>query len=140
MAIAPARSLEIQLFEPLPDAVYTIEATSRLVNVSRRTILVYCKHQLLSPALETVDRGYYFDRDGIRTLRRIEALRSVCGEDFAGIKIILDLTAALERLRSDLRLLSRVKGRESAPKGARNGSATSSQRQDVKFNSRRKRK
>jgi DNA-binding transcriptional MerR regulator len=101
-------SREIQLFEPLPDAVYTIEATSRLVNVSRRTILVYCKHQLLSPATGTADHGYYFDRDAIYALRRIEALRTVCGEDFAGIRIILELTAALERLRSDIRLLSQT--------------------------------
>jgi hypothetical protein len=49
MAIASTRSREIQLFEPPPDAIYTIEATSHLVNVPRRTILVYCKHQLLAP-------------------------------------------------------------------------------------------
>jgi hypothetical protein len=42
-------------------------------------------------------------------LRRIETLRTVCNKDFAGIKIILDLTAALERLRRDIRLLSRTK-------------------------------
>lgn len=104
-----AFSRAIQLFEPPADAVYTIEATSRMVDIPRRMILVYCKHKLLSPAFETVDHGYYFDRDGIRALRRIEALRSVCGDDFAGIRIILDLTVALERLRSDVRSLSRPK-------------------------------
>jgi DNA-binding transcriptional MerR regulator len=85
-----------------------------MVDIPRRAILVYCKHHLLSPAIDRVDHGYYFDRDAIRTLRRIEALRSVCGSDFAGIKIILDLTAALERLRSDMGLLSRAKGPGSA--------------------------
>jgi hypothetical protein len=35
MAVAPAKSRAIQLFEPPRDAIYTIEATSRLVNVSR---------------------------------------------------------------------------------------------------------
>ena len=64
-------------------------------------IVVYCKHKLLSPAFDTVDHGYHFDGDGIRALRRIEALRSVCGDHFASIKMILDLTAALERLRAD---------------------------------------
>ncbi len=103
---AGGSSREIQLFEPSAGAVYTIEATSRFVNVSPRTILVYCKHQLLSPATLTADHGYYFDRDAIQALRRIEALRTVCGEDFAGMKIILELTTALERLRSDIRLLS----------------------------------
>ena len=83
--------------------MYTIKATSRLVNVSRRRILVYCKHHLVSPANGTADHGYYFDRDAIHTLRRIETLRILCDKDFAGIKIVLDLAAALERLRRDLR-------------------------------------
>ena len=103
MAIVPVKSWEIQLFEPPEDAIYTIEATSRLVNVSRRRILVYCKHHLVSPANGTADHGYYFDRDAIHTLRRIETLRTLCDKDFAGIKIVLDLAAALERLRRDLR-------------------------------------
>ena len=109
MAIAQTRLREIQLFEPPADAVYTIEATSRMVDIPRRTILVYCKHHLLSPATAKTDHGYYFNRDGIRALRRIDSLRSVCGDDFAGIKIILDLTAALERLRSDIRSLRGAK-------------------------------
>jgi len=54
MAIAQMRSREIQLFEPPADAVYTIDATSRLVDIRRRTILVYCKHHLLSPATEQI--------------------------------------------------------------------------------------
>ena len=135
---ARGSSREIQLFEPSAGAVYTIEATSRLVNVSRRTVLVYCKHQLLSPATVTADHGYYFDRDAIQALRRIEALRTICGEDFAGIKIILELTTALERLRSDIRLLSRAKGSDLPRKDARDASTVSSRRKNVKSNSRRK--
>jgi len=119
MTIAPPNSWEIQLFEPPEDAIYTIEATSHLVNASRRRILVYCKHHLVSPANGTAEHGYYFDRDAIHTLRRIETLRTVCNKDFAGIKIILDLTAALERLRRDIRLLSRAKGSDSARKNPR---------------------
>ena len=116
MAITRVNSREIRLFEPPRDAIYTIEATSRLLNVSRHAILVYCKHHLLSPANGTADHGYHFDRDAIQTLRRIEALRTVCGNNFAGIEIILDLTAALERLRRDIRLLSRAKGSGSTKK------------------------
>ena len=119
MTIAPSNSWEIQLFEPPEDAIYTIEATSHLVNASRRRVLVYCKHHLVSPANGTAEHGYYFDRDAIHTLRRIETLRTVCNKDFAGIKIILDLTAALERLRRDIRLLSRAKGSDSARKNPR---------------------
>src|SRR5712671_2543663 len=94
----PTPSRWLQLFDPPVDAVYTIEAAAQLAGVPRRTILVYCKHRLLSPLLDT--GGYSFDGDGIRSLRRIEALRTVCGDDFAGIRIILDLTKELERLQA----------------------------------------
>ena len=133
-------SREIQLFEPPADAVYSIETTARIVDVPRRTILVYCKHQLLFPAMDSANHGYSFDRDAIRALRRIAALRAVCGDDFAGIKIILDLIAALERLRSDLRLLSRSKKPGSREQGAPERSTTSSRIENVNSNSRRKRK
>ena len=139
MAIAQMRSREIQLFEPPADAVYTIDATSRLVDIPRRTILVYCKHHLLSPATDT-DHGYYFDGDAIRALRRIDALRAVCGDDLAGMKIILDLTAALERLRSDIRLLSRAKDFTLAKKSAHGTPTISSRRISVMSSSRRKRR
>ena len=99
MVATPSRWL--QLFDPPADAVYTIEAAAQLAGVPRRTILVYCKHRLLSPLLDIGVEGYSFDGDGIRSLRRIEALRTVCGDDFAGIRIILDLTKELERLQAD---------------------------------------
>ena len=133
--LAGLSSREIQLFEPPADRLYTIEATSRIVDVPRRTILVYCKYRLLSPAPATADHGYYFNRNAVCTLRRIEALRTVCGDDLAGIKIILDLTAALERLRSDIRLLSRTK-----TSGVRDASTISSQKRNAKSSNRRKRK
>jgi len=97
MVATPSRWL--QLFDPSADAVYTIEAAAQITGVPRRAILVYCKHRLLSP-LDTEVEGYSFDGDGVRSLRRIEALRTVCGDDFAGIRIILDLTKELERLQA----------------------------------------
>jgi len=97
MVATPSRWL--QLFDPPADSVYTIEAAAQLAGLPRRTILVYCKHRLLSP-LDTEVEGYSFDGEGVRSLRRIEALRTVCGDDFAGIRIILDLTKKLERLQA----------------------------------------
>jgi len=98
MVAIPSRWL--QLFDPPADAVYSIEAAAKLAGVPRRTILVYCKHRLLSPLFGTGAEGYSFDGDSIRSLRRIEALRTVCGDDFTGIRIILDLTRELERLQA----------------------------------------
>jgi DNA-binding transcriptional MerR regulator len=132
-------SREIQLFEPPADALYTIEATSRIVDVPRHTIVVYCKHHLLAPATDT-DHGYFFDGDGIRALRRIDALRSVCGDDFAGIKIILDLSAALERLRLDIRLLSRATRSGWWQESDRKAATASPQRVNVRSSFRKKRK
>jgi DNA-binding transcriptional MerR regulator len=110
-AIAEIPSRAIQLFEPPEDAIYTIDATAHLVGVPRRTILVYCKHQLLSPVINinSRDGGYRFDRDGVHALRRIEALRAVCGDDLSGIKIIIDLTKELEHLHSVVHFLSHSK-------------------------------
>ena len=101
------QSLELQLFEPSPDAIYTIEAAARMANVPRHTILVYCKYKLLQRAEGTKSHGYYFSGDAIRSLRRIEVLRSICGENFACIRIILELTAILERMRSEIGSLKR---------------------------------
>jgi len=98
--VVEAPSHELQLFDPPDDAVYSIEAAAKLAGVPRRTILVYCKHRLLSPLIDDGVEGCSFDGDGIRSLRRIEALRTVCGDDFAGIKIILDLTKELEHLQA----------------------------------------
>jgi hypothetical protein len=102
-----SQSLELQLFEPSPDAIYAIEAVAQMTNVPRHTILVYCRYKLLKRADDTSEYGYYFSGDAIRTLRRIEALRSVCGDDFAGIRIILELTAMLERMRLEIASLNR---------------------------------
>jgi DNA-binding transcriptional MerR regulator len=135
---ASAQSREIQLFEPPEDAICTIEATSRIVDVPRRMIAIYCKHHLLAPARDTTNYGYYFDCDAIRTLRRIEALRTVCGDDFVGIKIILDLTAALKRSRSDIRLLLRAKGPGSAGKSNRKAASVPYGRIAVRATSRKR--
>jgi len=105
MAIAPARSWEIQLFEPPSDAIYTIEEAAHLVDVPPRAILVYCKNRLVAPVVNARDRSYSFDSESIRALRRIEALRTICGNDFAGIKMILDLKNEVKRLNSKVRSL-----------------------------------
>jgi DNA-binding transcriptional MerR regulator len=127
--LAKAPSREIELYDPPPDAIYTIEATAHLVDMPRRTILVYCKHHLLSPAKNAANGAYSFDRYGIRALRRIEALRLICGEDLAGIKMILDLTDALERLHSQLRTASaKSAARKTPSRPWRTGETNSSRR------------
>jgi hypothetical protein len=95
----------VQSFEPDPVAVYPIETAAQLAGVSRRSILVCCKYELISPAVDPTLWGYWFTADAIRTLRRIESLRHTCGDDFPGIGMILNLMNEVQTLRAQLRVV-----------------------------------
>ncbi|HWD92163.1 MAG TPA: chaperone modulator CbpM [Verrucomicrobiae bacterium] len=93
----------VQLFEPDPGAIHTIEQVGHIAGISRRAILVYCKHGLLSPVIDPEYGGYYFDDEAIHTVRRIEYLHHTCGVNLEGIKMILHLVNEVERMRHELR-------------------------------------
>ncbi len=94
----------IQLFEPHPNVLYTIDVTARLAAVPRHAILVYYKHGLVAPVVD--EQGvYYFNDDAIRILRWVEHLRMRGGLNLAGIKMALDLLNEVERLQSEIRFL-----------------------------------
>jgi DNA-binding transcriptional MerR regulator len=95
----------LELFEPDPRTVYTIEATARLVDLPRHTILVYYKRGLVSPVAGPEGLGYCFNKAGIRRLRRIEHLRNIDGLNLNGIKMILGLMTEVERLQAEVRFL-----------------------------------
>jgi MerR family transcriptional regulator, heat shock protein HspR len=92
----------LQLFEPDARTVYTLEAAASLTQLSRRLIAVYFRHGLVSPVMDPACGGWYFNDEAIRILRRIEYLRTACGLNIAGIKLIMDLTREVERLREEL--------------------------------------
>jgi len=73
-------------------------------SMSQRRIAVYCRYGLVTPIAN--QRGYYFDGRSIKTLRAIEGLRSVCGDDLAGIKMILRLMNEVQRLNSEVHSLN----------------------------------
>jgi len=105
----------LQLYEPDSQTVYTLEATSRLVDVPRRTILIYYKHGLVSPVEDPACGGYYFNDGAIRLLRRIEYLRTVRGINLTGIKMVLDLMQEVNRLQSEVRTLRKgIRGAQRA--------------------------
>src|SRR5947209_38645 len=106
-----SRSRALQVFEPPPDAVYSIEAAAKLVNMSRRRIAIYCRYDLITPIAN--ERGYYFDGRSIKILRAIEGLRSICGDDLAGIKMILRLMNEIQRLNFEVHSLNRETTRTS---------------------------
>ena len=89
----------LQRFEPDPNIVYFIEEVRDLAQVPRRTILIYSKYGLVSPIVDPDWGGYYFSGESIRSLRRIEYLRTTCGINLTGIKLILELMSEIEYLR-----------------------------------------
>jgi DNA-binding transcriptional MerR regulator len=91
----------VQVFQPQPDALYSIETVAHLAGIPRRTILVYCKHRLVSPVEDARWGNYFFDDDAIRQLRGIEELRSRFGVNLAGVKFILRLLNEIERLHCE---------------------------------------
>jgi DNA-binding transcriptional MerR regulator len=100
----------LQLFEPDPAVVYSLEAAAQLAHVPRRMILIYCKHGLVSLAGDPGSGGYFFNAEAIRALRRIQSLRAICGDDLAGIQIILELTDEVHRLRAAMSTLHAANG------------------------------
>ena len=93
----------LQIFEPAPDAVYSIEAVAQLTRTPRRRIALYCRHHLLSPLTSPDADGWLFDEQAIRTLRLIESLRENYGLNVAGLQLIAELLHEREHLRGELR-------------------------------------
>ncbi|HYY31062.1 MAG TPA: MerR family transcriptional regulator [Chthoniobacterales bacterium] len=95
------RSLEVPEYGQ--QSVHPIEVAARLAKVPRRLIVLYYKHGLVAPVGDPAGAGWYFDDEAIRIVRRIEYLRSTCGLNLAGIKLVMSLAAEVERLRNELR-------------------------------------
>jgi DNA-binding transcriptional MerR regulator len=98
----------LQIFEPGAHTVYTIEVAAQLAQVPRRLIVLYYKHGLVSPIKDPAGNGWYFNDEAIRIVRRIEYLRTACGLNLAGIKLVMALVNEVEELRTELRFHHRV--------------------------------
>jgi len=92
-----------ETYELGAQSVHTIDVAARLAQVPRRLVFLYYKHGLVTPVTDPTANELYFDDEAIRVVRRIEQLRSTCGLNLAGIKLVITLTAEVDRLRSELR-------------------------------------
>jgi DNA-binding transcriptional MerR regulator len=101
-------TMALQVFAPDAHTLYTIDSAAALARISRRYVALYCKHGLVSPVADPSSRGWCFDDEGIRVLRRIEYLRSACGINFHGIRLIMRLTKEVETLHEQLRFFHQV--------------------------------
>ena len=98
----------VEVFEPAAGSIYSIEQAAHLAGVPRRAIAVYFRYGLVSPAADPDVGGWYFDDEGIRTLRQIERLRTSLGMSLTAVKLVLELSHEVERLREEVRLLRLV--------------------------------
>jgi DNA-binding transcriptional MerR regulator len=99
----PPRALE--LFEPKPNVLYSLDTTAVLAGVARRSILIYCRAGLVRPVVQPPYGVMEFTEETIYTLRRIEYLRTIEGLDVAWIKVLFDLLDEVEHLRAEVRFL-----------------------------------
>ncbi len=97
--------LAMELFQPKPDVLYSLDATARLAGVPRRSILIYCRAGLVRPIVQAPYGAMEFTEEAICTVRRIEYLRTVHGLDLAWIKTLFALLDEVERLHAELRFL-----------------------------------
>lgn len=97
--------LAVELFQPEPNLLYTLDAAAHLANVPRRSILIYCRAGLVRPVVQPPYGVMEFTEEAIYTVRQIEHLRTVHGIDLALLKTIFDLREEVERLRAEVRFL-----------------------------------
>ena len=97
--------LALELFQPSPNVLYTLDATAHLAGVPRRSILIYCRAGLVRPVFQPPHGVMAFTEEAIYTVRRVEDVRAAHGLNVAWIKTMFDLLEEVERLRAEVRFL-----------------------------------
>lgn len=95
--------LSLELFQPHPNLLYSLDAAAHLAGVSRRSILIYCRAGLVRPVFQPPYGVMLFPEEAIYTVRRIEDVRTAHRSDIAWVKSMFDLLDELERLRAEVR-------------------------------------
>ena len=93
----------LPLFEPDQGATYTLETIATLTGATPQAILHYQEQGFITPVTGGETDHGQFDGETVRTLRRIEHLRTTCQLNESGLKLILSLMDEIERLRNELR-------------------------------------
>lgn len=96
-------ALALELFQPNPSVLYSLDATAHLARVSRRAVLIYCRAGLVRPVFQPPYGVMVFTEEAIYTVRRIEDVRAAHGIGLAWIKSMFELADEVERLRAEVR-------------------------------------
>jgi len=93
-------------------AVYIISVAAELAGVHPQTLRIYERKGLVAPKRTAGNTRRYSDRD-IALLRQIQDLTQEGGINLAGVKMIIELQAELDALRSETdELQERLRERE----------------------------
>jgi DNA-binding transcriptional MerR regulator len=104
---APPSPHALELFEPRPNVLYSLDAAAHIAGVSRRSILVYCRAGLVRSVSQPPYGVMAFTEEAIHTVRRIEHVRAVHSPGLALLKAMFDLLDEVENLRAEVRFLRR---------------------------------
>jgi hypothetical protein len=102
-------ALALELFQPSPNSLYSLDAIAQLTGVPRRSILVFCRAGLVQPVFQAPYGVMAFTEEAIYTVRRIGDLRAVHGLSVVWIKSIFALIDELERLQAEVSFLRQPK-------------------------------
>lgn len=94
---------QLPTYEPDSGTTYTLRVVAELTGVSSTMILHYQEHGLVVPVSDARADDPRFDDQALRALRRIDYLRSACGVNVSGLKLLLGLMDEVDRLRAELR-------------------------------------
>lgn len=103
----PPSGRELEVFQPHPDVLYSLDTTAHLSRVSRRAILIYCRAGLVRPVIQPPYGIMLFSDEAIYKVRQIEEARVTHGVSVVWIKTMFDLTDEVERLRTQVRFLQK---------------------------------
>lgn len=95
----------VDVFQPHPDVLYSLDTAAHLAGVPRRSLLIYCRAGLIRPVFQPPYGMMTFREEAIHTVRRIESVRAVHDVDLAWLKTFFDLLEEVERLRTEVRFL-----------------------------------
>jgi DNA-binding transcriptional MerR regulator len=93
----------IDLFQPNPNILYSLDAAVHLTGVSRRSILTYCRLGLVQPVFQPPYGIMAFTEETIHVVQRIEHMQAVDGVSLAWIKTMFALLDEVQRLRAEVR-------------------------------------
>ncbi len=101
----PTPPRAVELFQPLPNMLYSLDAAAHRAGVSLRTILIYCRAGLVRPVFQPPYGVMAFTEEAIHVVRLIEYVRAAYGIGAAWTGALFDLLREVERLRAEIRFL-----------------------------------